>query len=276
MPDSLIEALDRSAAAAQRSRSAEVRVLLLSALAGGAPVAPTTPRPAAAPDAPALCGGCRTGKHYTCDNRDARFRGTCSCATCLADIEKDRAEQEAWALVLTSGTLPPARTRRVPRPVYETGMCFECMAGCHSSCCLKADDYSPESGVIICSCGCVGWSLEQKRKEWLLPYDEVGVEAGICDPCSRGDCTQCDWHRKRGLCLCDRCKDSGALAGAVRFDGCGLPPTATQENEEGRMIVTEACPKCAYSMATERRLYSTSELTCLKCGSVWYMERSGG
>ena len=42
------------------------------------------------------------------------------------------------------------------------------------------------------------------------------------------------------------------------------------------MIVTEACPKCAYSMATQRLLYSTSELTCLKCGSVWYMERSGG
>lgn len=217
MPDSLIEALDRSAAAAQRSRSAEVRVLLLSALAGGgAPAAPTAIR-IVTPDTPALCGGCATDKHYTCDNRDARFRGTCSCAPCLADIEKERAAQYDWSLVLANGTLPPARTRRVPRPVYETGTCFECMAGCHSSCCLKADDYSPESGVIICSCDCVGWSLEQKRKEWLLPYDEVGVEAGICDSCSRGECTQCDWHRKRGLCLCDRCKGSGVLAEVNRW-----------------------------------------------------------
>lgn len=184
---------------------------------GSTPVAPTAPRPAVAPDAPGLCGGCATGKHYTCDNRDARFQGTCSCAPCLAGIAKDRLEQEAWALVLANGALPPARTRRVPRPVYETGVCLECQAGCHSSCCLKADDYSPESGVIICSCDCVGWSLEQKRKEWLLPYDEVGVEAGICDPCSRGECTDCDWHRKRGLCVCERCKDSGVLAEVNRW-----------------------------------------------------------
>ena len=55
MPDALIEALDRSAAAAQRSRSAEVRVLLLAALGGGVVV----PRPVApAALAPVVKGAC--------------------------------------------------------------------------------------------------------------------------------------------------------------------------------------------------------------------------
>ena len=214
MPDSLIEALDRSAATSQRSRSAEVRVLLLAALSGGSPVARAV---AAAPVPTDLCGGCRTGKHWSCDNKSERYAGTCGCVPCLESLEKDQAEKAAWEAVLAAGALPPARTRRVPRPAYKTGKCAECLAGAHATCALKADDYSPESGVILCSCDCVGWTLEQKRAEWLRPYDEVGVDAGICDACSRGECSQCDWHKKRGLCVCSRCKDSAVMAEVTRW-----------------------------------------------------------
>lgn len=173
--------------------------------------------PSATPAATDICGGCRTGKHWSCDNKSERYAGTCGCVPCLDSLEKDREEKAAWEAVLAAGVLPPARTRRVLRPAYKTGKCAECLAGAHATCALKADDYSPESGVILCSCDCVGWTLEQKRAEWLRPYDEVGVDAGICDACSRGECSQCDWHKKRGLCTCSRCKDSAVLGEVGRW-----------------------------------------------------------